>query len=989
LDQASPAHDKSDSRIRRSRVRGWGGVALAFLRAHLLIIGICAALLLTYTLAGFLLVPRIARSQLDSFVTQTLKQRVTLGELRFNPFTFEISAHELRLTDPQGGELVGFRHLYVDAELASVWQRAAVLREVDLAAPSVQLVVRPNGTVNLSSLRPPPISNKKLEEDDRALPVRIGTFALRDGRVGVEDHSRAQPFFAIVEPIRFALRDFATDAGHRNGYQFAGTTSRGERLSWNGAFTVQPLGSTGAFSIGGLQAKTLKSYMEESLPFQLVSGEANLSGSYRFELEPLILDVTLPTIAIRNLALAERAAVTSSPVQIEAIELQQLTLALDRRDVRVKSMDVRGAHIDVAREADGTISLDRLLASNDATPANTMSSRPRTVTDPTPWRTAIDAVRIENAGLVMEDRTTQPAARFELSALNASIADWHNGADATVQVVFDVGINGSAKLAASGSMQIEPLVATGKIDLTRFDLTTLQPYVAQSARMTVHSGALDITGNVRFDSTQPDAEKTQFDGDVRVANFRTSDMALKQDFINWRELSLTGIAYKSEPESLAIERIAASQPYANVIIAEDGSLNVAQVLSTESDSDTTPKSQTVSTARPSSSMPMSVRLVQIDKGSANFADRSIQPSFAAKIVGLEGKVTGLSSKSSSRAKVALTGKVDEYAPVDITGDINPLAATKYTNLAMNFRNMELTTFNPYSGKFAGYNISKGKLSTELKYRIEDRKLQAEHHIVLDNLEFGAKTDSKDAAPIPIKLGVALLKDRNGVIDINLPVSGTLDDPKFRIGPIVWKAIVNLLTKIVTAPFAALGALFGGGDELAYIDFPPGFAELTASETEKLGKLSKALTERPALRLDVPTTLVSAADTEALAKAALAERIPDDFDPEASDETTQRKRLVSYEIAYRALMNSSPAYPDDLKKKDVALEAKQTWIEAAMLAKLQPDTSALDALARERARAVQDALLSNSEIQPERIFITTDRVATATPEGEIRMELKIE
>ena len=182
--------------------------------------------------------------------------------------------------------------------------------------------------------------------------------------------------------------------------------------------------------------------------------------------------------------------------------------------------------------------------------------------------------------------------------------------------------------------------------------------------------------------------------------------------------------------------------------------------------------------------------------------------------------------------------------------------------------MELTTFNPYSGKFAGYNISKGKLSTELRYKVEDRKLDAQHHIVVDNLEFGDKTDSKDAAPIPIKLAVALLKDRQGVIDLQLPVSGSLDDPKFRLGPIIWKALLGLLTKIVTAPFAALGALFGGGEELAYVDFQPGSAELPANQIEQLDKLAQALAERPQLRLDVPVTLLAAQDSKAIAAANL-------------------------------------------------------------------------------------------------------------------------
>ena len=961
---------------------------LAFLRAHLLVIAICLALLLLYTLAGFFLVPSIARAQLQSFVTQTLHQQLSLGQLRFNPFTFEASAHELRISEPDGRELVGFRHLYADAELASLWQRAVVLNEVDLSAPSIQVVVERDGKVNLTKLQPPPTPDESAADDD-ITPVRIGRFSLREGRIGIEDRTRPRPFAATIAPIRFALSDFKTDAGHHNGYQFAGTTARGERLDWNGEFTVKPLGSTGRFRVGELQLKTLESYVERSLPFRIAAGQADLTGNYRFELDPLNLDVTLPQLAVRDLALTEIGATSTAPIQAEDVQVQELAFSLQRQDVHVREVAVRGARIDVAREADGTISLMRLFESKDSAPADAAAAPPASSSEDS-WRTAVDTVRIENASVAAEDRTVQPTARFELSSLNASIAEWHNGADAEMKLTVDTAIDSNSKLAATGTMRLDPIRAAAKIDLSHFDLVSVQSYVAQTAKMTVHSGALDVKGDVRFEATEP-LVKAAFRGDVRVANFRATDDALGQDFIKWGDLAVAGIVYEHEPASLAIERISASQPFAHVIIAEDGSVNVSKVLDTApAEEANAAEKQAAAPTTASPPMPLSVKLVQIENGSANFADRSIQPSFAARIVDLQGKVTGLSSKPSSRAKVALTGKVDEYAPVDINGELNVLAAAKYSDLAMNFRNMELTSFNPYSGKFAGYSISKGKLSTELKYRIEDRKLKADHHIVVDNLEFGAKTDSKDAAPIPIKLGVALLKDRNGVIDVNLPVTGTLDDPKFRLGPIIWKAVLGLLTKIVTAPFAALGELFGGGEELAYVDFAPGSAELNPAQGEKLGKLSKALAERPALRLDVPITASSNEDAAALAKAALAARIPpESVVDDAADAATQRKQLTSLEKTYRTVSSQMPAYPTELTAKEVAPALKRDWIEQAMLASLQLDASALDTLARERARAVQAALLTNTDVNPERVFITTERKASATPEGTVRMELKLE
>jgi hypothetical protein len=367
----------------------------------------------------------------------------------------------------------------------------------------------------------------------------------------------------------------------------------------------------------------------------------------------------------------------------------------------------------------------------------------------------------------------------------------------------------------------------------------------------------------------------------------------------------------------------------------------------------------------------------------------VEPSFATGIVGLGGQITGLSSAPESRAKVALAGRVDQYSPVDLSGEVNLLSADVYTNLALSFRNIELTTFNPYSGKFAGYSIAKGKLSTEMKYRVESRKLDAQHHIVVDNLEFGDKTDSKDAAPIPIKFGVALLKDSRGVIEIDLPVGGTLDDPQFNLASIIWKGIVNLLAKVIAAPFKALGALFGGGEDLAFVDFQPGSAALSEPATQKLGTLAKGLAQRPELRLNVPLTVATAADSEAAAKQALAALVPP-ADPAApADESAKLARLEALEGAYRAQLNTEPAYPADAKGAEPTLDAKIGWLHAALLDHLKPAPAALQALGKERAGAVRDALLANKELNPERVFIVATPAEAASPAGAVRMEMKLE
>ncbi len=1031
----TPARTPSDGQetpFRHSRLRGNDEPPLmnrlrlvtapliALMRLHWIALCVAAGLLLLYTLAGFFLVPYVARQQIESYVTETLQRRVSIGEIRFNPFVLDTSISNFRLAEADDSPLVAFRHLYVNAQLASLWQRAVVLHEVQLSAPDINLIIDDGGAVNLAKLAPESTEPESAEK--KSTRVHIGTLAVREGRVGVQDYTAARPFRAAITPIRFTLNDFKTDAGFQNDYEFAGTTTAGEQLTWAGQFTVEPLGSRGRFSVRGLKVATIDSYIYDSIPFRLASGQANLIGGYEFALDPqFALDITLPDVQLRDLSLAERTPQGATPITLPEVDAQDVAFSYGKRDVGLKSVSVKGAHIDVALEADGSLSLMRLFgeSTTSARPPETPRSQTElstTTASPTQrpaaegqgggnsvaatqWRVHIDAIRFADASIAAEDRSVSPAVKFDVRPVQLTVNRWSTDPEATLQVDADATINRTGRLLGKGELNLTPLSARMAIDLKEFDLPVIQPYLSRTTDMTLHSGRFAAQGDITYAATPESAQPVTFKGEMQVADLRTTDQLVNEDFLKWRNLAITGIDFSLHPDRLSIDRVVARQPYARVVIAQDTTLNVNKVLRTESEvaaregegvpGSSAKQSRPVSDTQ-SPRFPVRIRTVQVIDGSANFADYSIEPSFAAGLLQLNGTVTGLSSDAASRAKVKLDGKVDKYAPVDITGEVNLFSAALYTDLGMNFRNMELTTFNPYSGKFAGYNISKGKLSTELRYKVENRKLDASHHIVLDNLEFGAKTDSKDAAPIPLKLAIALLKDRNGVIDVNLPVSGTLDDPKFKLGPIIWKAVLGLLTKIVTAPFAALGALFGGGDELAYVDFAPGTTALTAAEAEKLTKLAKALVERPQLRLSIPLTVVTAQDSEALAKAAFAAKVPPDESADPPDEKAQRKRIAQLEKIYKEIAQSAPVYPPETRtEKGPDLGAQRQFLESALLDRFEPDDAALTALARERARSVQDALLANTELSPERVFITAERTEGKAEAGTVRMEMKLE
>jgi hypothetical protein len=374
------------------------------------------------------------------------------------------------------------------------------------------------------------------------------------------------------------------------------------------------------------------------------------------------------------------------------------------------------------------------------------------------------------------------------------------------------------------------------------------------------------------------------------------------------------------------------------------------------------------------------------------------PNFATGIQKLEGTVLGLSSKANSRAKIDIHGSVDAFAPVSITGEVNVLGPTLYTDLAMSFRNIELSTFNPYSGKFAGYNISKGKLTTELHYKVDGRKLDAQHHIIVEQLEFGDKTESKDAVSLPIKLAVALLKDRDGVIDLTLPVTGSLDDPKFKLGPIIWKVFVNILEKAVTAPFALLGSLFGGGPDLQFVDFEPGAAGLDPVGVTKAQSIVKALDARPQLKIEIPIAVVGELDRPSLIEAkyrtqlqeALAARKKSSAAATTFDQLDAAAQLDLLTRLYVSDFGAEPKFPatvEAIKTKPEKTAARSDFLVHEIHQHIAVTESDLTALGQQRAMNLQQALLTGTQIAPERVFLVANDKAKGQ-DGRVRLELSL-
>ena len=979
-----------------------------------------------YALAGFVLAPRILRSTLMQDIPKILGVTPAVGEIRVNPFLLQLEIKDLSLAAPSGEKLLAFRRLFVDFEFSSIWHRAYSFAVIDIDAPSVNARVAKDGTLNLAQLKPKSAAAAAPKEKQERLPaIRIGSFKVSNGLVTYDDRSRPSEFADRMEPINFELANFTT--GVEGGrFAFTGTSKLGERVEWHGHLSVQPVESDGEFQIDGLRAHTIWEYLEDRLNFVVGSGTLDLYATYKFTLKDAVdLQATISKIAVSDLAVRPKGA-DIDWIAVPSLVLSGTTVDLSKRQAHADSLLLSGVKLVTWLEPDGSFNLLKLMQSP---PTRSAAADPAAVpvvgaappSASAAWKFDLREFALREASISAEDRSTSPAAKVLLAPLSLKVDGASLDLAKPLTVSLDTRINDAGSLNLRGDVTPQPLSADVALKVDGVELKTMQPYIAQRTSMTLQSGRLSGDVKLRYGAKKP---ALQLAGNISVTGLHTVDNALHDDFINWERMDLSGLNLQHDPDRLDIDLVTTGKLYARVIIEPDSSLNVKRVMAgpgatlvvpgaprgapveatapiKPAPASSKPARNPAPAAAPAAApMPMIIKKTVIHAGQLNFSDLTVQPNFSAGIQNMEGTVLGLSSKVDSRAKIDIHGGVDAFSPVAITGEVNVLSSTLYTDVAMSFRNMELSTFNPYSGKFAGYNITKGKLTTEMHYKVQGRKLDAQHHITVEQLEFGEKTASKDAVSLPIKLAVALLKDRDGVINLDLPVTGSLDDPTFRLAPIIWKVFVGLLEKAVTAPFKLLGALFGGGPDLQFIDFRPGSADLDTAAGDKVRAVVKGLNERPQLKIEVPIAFVDELDRPALAEAQYLKQVREVQSSKASrkssaaaPEFAQLDPAAKVDILtqlYAKSFGGEPKFPEtvtSLKAKPELAAAQADFLSQELHRHIAIAEGDLTAIGQQRAEVVQQALLTDTQLDPGRVFLAvSDKAKNA--DGKVRLELSL-
>ena len=1021
-----------------------------------------------YAAAGFWAVPHFARSYAQDFVKTHYGRALAIGEIRFNPFTLKLDISDVVLPDADAKPLLSFAHLHVDLQVASLWRLGPSFREILLDKPYVRAVIRHDGELNLADLGKgfPEEAKKPPPEPSKPLRLYIGRLAVTGGSSTFEDLTRADPFKADFNPITFELHDFSTVGQRGNAYSLTAASDDGERFNWSGTLRLSPLSSQGQFEVIDLRARTIWDYIRDLVPLELDSGLIGIKGDYDLSTSggPLAVKVLVHNTTITDLGVKPKGG-AQDYLKLAKVEVDDTRVDVSKHTVDVAKVTLSGGHLSVWMDEHGRLNLLDLAppptptptpapapaASEPLPPVHAQSSGGNSA----PWVISAPDIGLEGFKVAVEDRQVKPALALTVDPLNIHVAGFNTRAEAVLDVAVDSGINGGGKLVAKAKVTPKNGDLSAHVDASALALPFLQPYLSRYTSMTLLKGAL----GARLDLQHRADGYLEVSGDTEISGLRTVDDQQKRDFVSWKGLRLAAIQYRSKPQSLRIKTVTLEEPYARMVIFPNRTTNITEVLTPAgtvrkgpvpasgpktgddghpADADATVATDAVAAAPPAAGpvaakagddgrrkkgprpaakavtpkeqapptpFPVTIGSVRLVNATLDYTDLWIKPSFSVGIQKLNGAITGLSSDPKSRAKVELNGKVDRYSPAHIGGELNVLSTALYTDITMGFKDIDLTIVNPYSGHFIGYKIDKGKLSVDVTYKIDQRKLDAKQHFVVDQLELGERVESPDAIHAPMKIAVALLKDRNGVIDIDLPMTGSIDDPKFRLGPIIWKAFINIIVKAATAPFALLGHLFGGGEHMNVVAFAPGSAELDKGSRDQLAALVKSLKERPQLKLDVPISYSQELDRPQLAASKLHEELAARIagtragkkHPQSAGEDAFADPEKHYKLLldqYQQTLGKEAPLPQSVqavqaakRKETPPYEQAINDLDAALVSHIQVSDEDLVALGKDRAKAIQDALLSGGDVDPSRVFIV-DAPPKPASGGKVQVEMAV-
>ena len=947
-------------------------------------------------IAGFFIAPPLMKPYIMKKMSEALHRKASIEKISINPYAVSITLKKFSLEDPgKPKAFVAFDELYVNADLmSSLFRRALILKQITLTNPYVGISRKPEGSYNFSDLLPK--DEAKPDKEDKPFLFSLNNIQIINGNIDFEDAPKktnhtvrelnvSVPFISNIEYHleKYVEPKFSTNINN-NKFELAGKT--------------QPFLTSRATSfdinIQDIDIPYYLNYVPAKMNCQLKSARLDTNIKLNFIVnEDKSPALTLNgNVVLRDVILDDLK--NNKILHLPSLNVNMTSVEPFVSNIHLARIAIESPELVIRRDKEGEINLLNLtkkqaekLPQKEAAAASKKKSG---------FKFRVDDVLLYKADIIYMDSQPSDPVKLHFSPLSFKAANLSTEKGATGKVELEGILNKKGEFKDRVTLTLEPLSVDVQSDWKNIGIRAFQPYFTDKVKMDITRGTISSTGNFSLSRNKKNELVIKCTGSVSVSNLAALDKAQSNDFLKFKRLSLDKIKFGYNPFSLSINTISLADFYTRIIINPDASLNVQDIFGDNQASKETAikkeekKPVTAETKKKDNQETADIKIgkVVFKNGHIDFSDNNIQPNYSANMFNLTGSVTGLSSKEFSRADVALKGNLGYGSPIEIAGKINPLAKDLFVDLKVGFKDIELSPITPYSNKFLGYPITKGKLTFNVSYLIDKRKLDSQNKVLIDQLTFGEKVESPQAVKAPVTLAATLLTDRNGQINLDLPVSGSLDDPKFKVWSVIWQIIVNLITKAVTSPFALLSSLTGGGEELSFIEFDYGSAVISAEETKKISMIGKALNDRPNIKLDIEGYVDAEQDKYALKKAELDRRIKAQKMKETMSKDDQQiavENVVLTEQEYDKYLKQVYRSADFSKPRNI-LGMQKTLppaeMEKLMLANIDVTDSDLRQLAARRAQNVKELMLQ-SDIAADRIFIVESK--SLTPEKKEKVK----
>ncbi|QWZ64532.1 DUF748 domain-containing protein [Aeromonas sp. FDAARGOS 1417] len=963
--------------------------------------------------------PRLVQRYLPGWLAEHYGLQLTLGEIDVGLRNPSLTLGATALLDAKQQPIIGFEQLFITPNLQASWQqRGVVLSTVTLTKPVVLLQrltdkkgdVRLNLTDALATLLAPAPSPEP-ETASAPLLVDIASVNVTDGHVRYQDQRKeSEPGWLPplnLEKMTLKLDNLRTEANHPTAYQLNAAINGKSSLAAHGKLDVMSGMGQGKASLKQVDLKPFAPLWAPYLKLDLAKGHANAEVEYQLKegKQGVLWQLSKGKLTLDNwqlkkhkgdefarfgqLALSDLAVDSQKQsLQIGKVTLQQPLLKATlnpQQELDLADLLIEQAPAKPVKEANAANEVASNAAPKSAQQAKTAGNGKKQVPDK-PWQWQIKQILIDKGDLTLtESSSGKPQAR-QLSGLKLALGPLGSKGEQPSKLTLATHFNQSSPLAFDGQLTLTPFTLSGDINQQGLPLTLAQPYLADLVRIKVQNGLLSSKTRLDLATTaQGDLSKLTLQGGLDVNGLKVVDRADNQRLLEFNTLALTGLTYDGISQQMRIKDIALNKPFARIEINEDGTTNLQQLLLPQP---AATKSTQAATGSKAPDFRFTIDQLRTEQGNLRFADRSLSQDFVADIASLGGQSRHISNIPGQRSDLAFNGKVDRYAPVTIRGGTNLLVANPILDIAVAFHNLELTTFTPYSGTYAGYAIDKGQLSMKLHYKLEGNRLEGDNDITIKKLQLGEKIKSDQAKDLPLGLAIALLSDANGVIQMNLKVKGDLDQPDFSIGNIFWDVLGNTLSKAITSPFSLLASLADGTEDLDELPFLPGDPDLTPTQQEKLVKLAQALKDRPKLSMNIRGKVNFNEERPILQRQKL-ERVlakltgnQADLDLLEQDPALQEALAQAYEERFGEDLEDL-ADRLHLDEESAALRA-----QAVILLRDQQLITAksLRNLAMRRAQNTKEFLVDSQGIAPERLFVLDSQVKEEDKEAKVILTL---